>query len=120
MKAIDIDWQADFAAHPAETDRLRAIRLGVCTITVFRARRRLGIKAVSLGGRPRKPGVALPLWSFRLEVGERNQLDALARVLGCDREGALRRLIRSARSTLPGGGRDARAKFDAALADLQR
>lgn len=112
---VPIDWPADFAAYPDEPDTRRAARLGVTRAAVQSYRRRNAIPAVVEKGRPAKPGTLVELPPLRLDPGEVAALDAVATVWGTDRVGALRRLVRSARSILDGKG-DARRRFDAAVA----
>lgn len=114
-----IDWPADFAAHPGDSVRERAARLGVHPATASRAAKRHGHTSGRTAGRPRKPGAGLKLW-LRLSPAEQANLDAAAEVLALSREGVLRRLVRACRSALPGGGRDARERFDAALARITK
>ncbi|MGE3854604.1 MAG: hypothetical protein AB7K09_22925 [Planctomycetota bacterium] len=108
----DVDWSAPNTAI--------ADQLGVTEAAVRKQRKRAGIEPACQPGRPPNP---LPLVELtpplRLEAAELQILDAFASVVGMSRADALRRLVRSARAALPGGGRDARVRFDGALNRLR-
>lgn len=112
-------WAADFSTHPLDNDLARSARTGASRQNVRTARRRLGIAPLSASGRPRTPGTVVLAGGVRLLGDEPAMLDALCVVTGKSQNDALRQLVRNARTILPGGGRDARAKFDEALASAR-
>lgn len=111
------DWQAVDWMQP---NTVIADQLGVTEAAVRKQRKRAGVDPACLPGRPANP---IPLVELspplRLQPAELQILDAFASVLGVTRADALRRLVRSARAALPGGGRDARVRFDGALNRLR-